>query len=93
MGQVYDNRKRRIKTSVLNEALQEMMVKFPPPAHRGKLIKIKYLTQLPLHYPAFVFFCNHPNQIPQSYQNYLENQLRERFDFQGVPLTLFFREK
>lgn len=91
--EVYENRKRRIKTSVLNEALGEMLTKYPPPAHRGKLIKIKYVTQLPLHYPSFVFFCNHPNHVTEGYRNYLENQLRERFNFSGVPLTLFFRDK
>lgn len=91
--EVYDNRSRRIKTSVLNEALEEMITKYPPPAHRGKLIKIKYVTQLPMHYPSFAFFCNHPNHVTESYKNYLENQLRERFNFKGVPLTLFFRDK
>ncbi len=90
---VYENRSHRIKTSVLNEALEEMLNKYPPPAHRGKLIKIKYVTQLPTHFPSFAFFCNHPKHVPGSYKNYLENQLRERFDFSGVPLTLYFRDK
>ena len=91
--EVYENKSRRIKTSVLNEALQEMLQKYPPPAHRGKLIKIKYVTQLPTHFPAFAFFCNHPKHVPGSYKNFLENQLRERFNFSGVPLTLYFRDK
>lgn len=91
--EVHKNRTKRIKTSVLNEALHEMMIKYPPPAYRGRLIKIKYVTQLPLHYPAFAFFCNHPKHVTASYKNYLENQLRERFDFKGVPLSLIFKEK
>lgn len=91
--EVYKNRTKKIKTSVLNEALHEMMIKYPPPAYRGRLIKIKYVTQLPLHYPAFAFFCNHPKHINASYKNYLENQLRERFDFKGVPISLIFKEK
>ncbi len=91
--EVYHNRSRRIKTSELNDLLQDAMIKVPPPAHRGKYIKIKYVTQLDLAYPAFVFFCNHPKFIKESYKNYLENQLREKYDFKGVPLTLYFRTK
>lgn len=90
---VYKNRSKRIKTSELNELLQEAMIKVPPPAHRGKYIKIKYVTQLDLAYPSFVFFCNHPKYIKESYRNYLENQLREKYNFTGVPLTLYFRTK
>lgn len=91
--EVHENRSKRIKTSELNELLQEAMIKVPPPAHRGKYIKIKYVTQLDLAYPAFVFFCNHPKYIKESYRNYLENQLRSKYDFTGVPLTLYFRTK
>ncbi len=91
--EVYKNRSQRIKTSELNEVLEEMLTKFPPPAHRGKLIKIKYLTQLPTHFPAFAFFCNYPKHITGAYKNYLENQLRSRYNFSGVPLTLYFRKK
>lgn len=91
--QVYENRTRKIKTSKLNEIMLEAIEKVQPPAHRGKLIKIKYITQLPLHYPAFAFFCNHPKHIKPSYRNYLENQLRKNFDFTGVPIHIFFREK
>lgn len=90
---VYKRRTLRIKTSELNNVLEEMVTKFPPPAHRGRLIKIKYLTQLPLHYPSFAFFCNYPKHLTGSYKNYLENQLRQRYDFTGVPISLFFREK
>lgn len=91
--EVYANKTRRIKTSVLNDALQEMLAKTPPPAHRGRMIKIKYLTQLPTKYPAFAFFCNHPQHVKDHYRLYLENQLRERFDFTGVPISVIFKEK
>ena len=90
---VYQNKTRRIKTSVLNDALQEMLAKYPPPSHRGKMIKIKYVTQLPTKYPAFAFFCNHPKHVKENYKNYLENQLRSRFDFSGVPIAVIFKEK
>jgi len=90
---VHKNRTRKIKTSVLNELMLEVIERNPPPAHRGKQIKIKYITQLPLYYPAFAFFCNHPKHIKESYQNFLENKLRSNFDFSGVPISLFFREK
>ncbi len=91
--EVYENRKQKIKTSVLNDALQEMISKFPPPAYRGKMIKIKYVTQLPTHFPSFAFFTNYPKYIQGSYKNYLENQLRQRFNFSGVPISIFFRSK
>ncbi len=90
---VYENRTRKIKTSELNDVMLAAIERVNPPTHRGKVIKIKYVTQLPLHYPAFAFFCNHPKHIKVSYRNYLENQLREKFDFSGVPIHLFFREK
>ena len=67
--------------------------KHHPPAIRGKFIKIKYVTQLPSTTPSFAFFCNHPKDIKEPYRNYLENQLRDQFDFTGVPLNLFFRKK
>lgn len=91
--QVYANRTRKIKTSELNEVLQEEIAKIPPPSHRGKQIKIKYITQLPLHYPSFAFFCNHPKHIKPSYKNFLENKIRANWDFSGVPIVLNFREK
>jgi GTPase len=90
---VYDNRNKRIKTSELNEVMLSIIDRVSPPSHRGKDVKIKYVTQLPLHYPAFAFFCNHPKHIKESYRNFLENQIREKFDFCGVPIHLFFREK
>lgn len=91
--EVYQNKTQRIKTSVLNDILQEMIAKYPPPSHRGKMIKIKYVTQLPVKYPAFAFFCNHPNHVKENYRHYLENQLRERFNFTGVPISIVFKEK
>ncbi len=90
---VYANRSRRIKTSELNDFLQDTLTRYHPPIHRGRTIKIKYMTQLPNKYPAFVLFCNHPNHITGSYKNYLENQLRKKYDFTGVPIGLFFKDK
>jgi GTPase len=91
--EVYENRQRKIKTSELNEYLLPIMELNPPPSERGHFNKIKYVTQLPIAYPAFVFFCNHPKYVKESYKQFLENQLRKKFDFTGVPITIFFREK
>ena len=91
--EVYENRTRKIKTSVLNEVMQAAIERVPPPSHRGRFIKIKYVTQLPVHYPSFAFFCNNPKHVKESYKNYLENQLRSNFNFTGVPISIFFRSK
>jgi GTP-binding protein len=91
--EVHENRIRKIKTSQLNETLLELIEKTPPPSHRGRFIKIKYITQLPLAYPAFAFFCNHPHHVKDNYKNFLENQLRKNFKFTGVPISIFFRQK
>jgi GTPase len=91
--EVAENRKQRCKTSVLNEWLGEVCERLHPPAHRGSLIKIKYVTQLPIFYPAFAFFCNYPKEVPENYRRYLENELRKKFNFTGVPISLFFRDK
>lgn len=91
--EVYENRQQKIKTSVLNEVMGKIIERKPPPAVKGKFLTIKYVTQLPLYYPAFAFFCNHPKLMPASYKNFLENQLREHFDFTGVPMSIYFREK
>lgn len=91
--EVYENRKKRITTSKLNDFLQEITEHYPPPAIKGKFVKIKYVTQLPGHYPAFAFFCNLPQYLREPYKRYIENQLRERFDFKGVSIKLFFRKK
>ncbi|MBP7699087.1 MAG: ribosome biogenesis GTPase Der [Saprospiraceae bacterium] len=91
--EVYENRTRRIKTSALNDKFLELIENYPPPSYRGNHIKIKYITQLPLAYPAFAFFCNHPKHIKESYRNFLENKMREFFNFKGVPIAMFFRDK
>jgi GTP-binding protein len=91
--QVYDNRRRKIPTSALNDVMLKAVESYHPPVVRGNAIKIKYVTQLPTVVPSFAFFCNYPDDIKQPYKNYLENQLRSNFDFKGVPLRLFFRKK
>lgn len=91
--EVFENRQRKIKTSELNDFLQEATERYPPPAHRGHLIKIKYATQLTAGHPAFAFFCNHPKHVQENYKNYLENQLRKKFVFSGTPISIFFRQK
>ena len=90
---VYENRKKKIKTSQLNEYLLPVIDNTPPPAIKGKHIKIKYITQLPTPTPQFAFFCNLPQYINESYRRFLENKLREKFDFTGVTINLFFRSK
>lgn len=90
---VHKNRTRKITTSKLNEVMQEAISHTPPPVHRGRMIKIKYVTQLPLYYPAFAFFCNHPKHVKESYRNFLENKLRQNFELSGVPISVQFREK
>lgn len=91
--EVYEGKTRKIPTSKLNEVMQEEITRYPPPAYRGKHINIKYMLQLPTPSPTFVFFSSHPKYIIESYKRFLENRLREHFQFEGVPLTLFFREK
>ncbi|MDA9866260.1 ribosome biogenesis GTPase Der [Saprospiraceae bacterium] len=90
---VWQNRQQKITTSKLNEIMGTIIERKPPPSVKGRIISIKYITQLPLFYPAFAFFCNHPKLVPESYKNFLENQMRERFDFSGVPISIYFREK
>jgi GTPase len=91
--QVYENRSKKIKTSRLNEVMLEAIERYPPPSHRGRFVKIKYVTQLPTYYPAFAFFCNNPKHVKDNYKHYLENQLRQHFNFMGVPIGVFFRKK
>jgi GTP-binding protein len=90
---VHERRIQKVQTSKLNKMLQQAISSFPPPSHKGKHIKINYVTQLPLYYPAFAFFCNHPKLVKKPYKNYLENQLRKNFDFTGVPIEIYFRQK
>jgi GTP-binding protein len=91
--EVHENRIRKIKTSELNEIMQDVIEKNPPPSHRGKYIKIKYIVQLPVYYPAFVFYCNYPDHVKISYKHFLENQLRKHFTLTGVPISIYFRDK
>ncbi|MBL0135637.1 MAG: ribosome biogenesis GTPase Der [Chitinophagaceae bacterium] len=90
---VYENKKRRITTSQLNDVMLKAIESFHPPVVRGNPIKIKYVTQLPTAVPSFAFFCNFPDDVKQPYKNYLENQMRAQFNFTGVPIRLFFRKK
>ena len=91
---VQENRKRIIPTSQLNNAMQEIIGAYPPPATKGKLVKIKYVTMLKeARVPTFVFFCNLPQWIKDPYKRYLENQIRERWNFAGTPINLYFRQK
>lgn len=90
---VYQNRTQRISTSELNEFTQEVVDAYPPPAWKGKFIKIKYATQLPTHAPSFAFFCNLPQYVKEPYKRYIENKIRERYNFSGVPMQIFFRKK
>ncbi len=91
--EVYENRKRKVPTSELNDVMQKAMESYHAPVVRGHAIKIKFVTQLPTAVPSFAFFCNFPDDIKTPYQNYLENQIRAHFDFKGVPIRLFFRKK
>jgi GTP-binding protein len=90
---VNENRHRKISTSKLNEVMQKAIESHHPPVVRGNPVKIKYVTQLSASSPVFAFFCNYPDDIKTSYRNYLENQLRANFEFQGVPVKIFFRKK
>lgn len=90
---VYKNRSKKIKTSKLNDVMLPLIDAYPPPAVKGKYVKIKYCTQLPTPYPSFAFFCNLPQYVKEPYKRYLENKLRENFDFTGVPVTVYFRKK
>lgn len=90
---VYKNRRQKIKTSDLNEVLLEAVEAYPPPSVKGKYIKIKYCTQLPSPTPSFALFANLPQYIKEPYRRYIENQIREKFDFSGVPIQIYFRQK
>lgn len=90
---VYENKTRRIPTSKLNDILLQDIEKYPTPAWKGKYIKIKYVTQLPTKNPVFAFFCNLPQYIKEPYTRYLENRIRENFDFEGVPVKIVYKNK
>jgi GTP-binding protein len=91
--EVYENRLRKVPTNELNDIMLKAIEAYHPPVVRGNPLKIKYITQLPTVVPSFAFFCNFPDDVKQPYKNYLENKLREHFNFKGVPVRLFFRKK
>ncbi|WP_104734621.1 ribosome biogenesis GTPase Der [Hanstruepera ponticola] len=91
--EVYKNRSKKIKTSKLNEVLLPLIENYPPPAYKGKFVKIKYIMQLPTPQPQFAFFCNLPQYVRDPYKRFLENKLREHFDFHGVPVSVYMRKK
>ncbi|MEN8187613.1 MAG: ribosome biogenesis GTPase Der [Bacteroidota bacterium] len=91
--EVFENRKKRISTSKLNDTMLDIIKQTPPPAYKGKYIKIKFCTQLPTPTPQFVFFANLPQYIRDPYKRFVENKLRELFDFNGVPIVIYFRKK
>ncbi len=93
MLEVYENRSQKISTSKLNDVMLGVIEAYPPPAWKGKFIKIKYCTQVSTPYPTFIFFCNLPQYIKESYERYLENQLRKNFQLDGTPISVFFRKK
>lgn len=91
--EVFENRKNRISTSKFNETMLEIVKNYPPPAIKGKFVKIKYCMQLPTQTPQFAFFCNLPQYVRDPYKRFLENKLREIYNFSGVPITIYFRQK
>ncbi|MBK99020.1 MAG: ribosome biogenesis GTPase Der [Flavobacteriaceae bacterium] len=90
---VYTNRSKKIKTRELNDILLPIIAKYPPPAIKGKYVKIKYITQLPTSHPQFAFFCNLPQYIKESYKRFLENKIRENFDLCGAQIDIYMRKK
>jgi GTPase len=90
---VYKRRTQRLKTNLLNETMLPIIEQTPPPATKGKYIKIKYVQQLPTHAPTFAFYCNLPQYIKEPYRRFVENQMRKHFNFNGVPIQIFFRQK
>lgn len=91
--EVYGNLQRRIPTHKLNEIMLPIMEEKPPPSKKGKYVKIKYVTQIKSRHVGFAFFCNLPQYVAESYKRFIENQLRQHFDFKGVPINIFFRKK
>lgn len=91
--EVYENKTRKVPTSQLNEVMLKAVEAYHAPVVRGNAVKIKYVTQLPTQVPSFAFFANYPDDIKTGYRNYLENKLRENFNFTGVPIRIYFRKK
>lgn len=90
---VYENRTQKLKTSELNRIMLEAIENYPPPSVKGKYVKIKYVTQLPTHAPSFAFYCNLPQYVKDPYKRFLENKIRENWNFTGVPIQIFMRKK
>jgi len=91
--EVFGNRTKKIKTSELNEFLLPLIENQPPPSTKGKYIKVKFVTQLPTYAPSFAFFCNLPQYVKDPYKRFIENKMRQEYDFEGVPIRIFFRKK
>jgi GTP-binding protein len=91
--EVFENKHKLIPTSALNKVMLKVIEEYHPPANRGKFIQIKYVTQMKAAVPLFAFFCNHPKDIKESYKRYLENKIRDNFNFEGVPIRIIFKEK
>lgn len=91
--EVFENRKNKIPTSKLNDAMLDIVKSYPPPATKGKFVKIKYCMQLPTPTPQFAFFCNLPQYVREPYKRFIENKLRETYNFTGTPITIYFRQK
>ncbi len=91
--EVFENKTKKVPTSKLNDTLLPIIERNPPPSTKGKMIQIKYITQVNARFPSFAFFCNLPQYIQPSYQRFLENRIRENFEFEGVPVRLIFRKK
>jgi GTP-binding protein len=91
--QVYKNRSKKISTSALNDFILPIIQNMPPPVAKGKYVRIKFVMQLASVFPAFAFFCNHPQYLKEPYKRFIENKLREKFDFTGVPIEIYFRQK
>lgn len=91
--QVYEHRTQKLRTSELNRVMLEAIENYPPPSIKGKFVRIKYVTQLPTHAPSFAFYCNLPQYVKEPYKRFLENKIRENWDFTGVPIQIFMRKK
>ena len=91
--EVHKNRSRKISTSELNDVMLPIINQTPPPMNKDKVIRIKYVTQLKTSFPAFAFFCNLPQYVKDSYKRFLENQIREKWNYSGVPMEIYFRRK
>ncbi len=90
---VAENRLKKISTSQLNKEMLPIIENTPPPSVKGKFVKVKYISMLPTYKPTFVFYCNHPQYVKEQYKRFIENRLREKFDYTGVPIQIFFRKK